>query len=155
MHYHISVYYQEANLFAKDNPRDDDEYYYLPLYWCIAGLLELMPKFMKYFAPTENCRERYWLPKRDERYIHYPTKICWGFNNRTCAIRIPRKPSEDPLNCRIEHRVSSSMADPYLSLFAIFCGMQYGVAQELECPEPIYGRAYEDDEAGKLICECF
>jgi len=155
LHYHISVYYKGANLFAKDDPRDEDEYYYLPLYWCIAGLLELMPKFMKFFAPTENCRERYWLPKREERYIHYPTKICWGFNNRTCAIRIPRKPSEDPLNCRIEHRVSSSMADPYLSLFAIFCGMQYGVAQELECPEPVYSRAYEDDDAGKPIFECF
>ena len=155
LHFHISVYYKDANLFAKESPRDDDEYHYLPLYWCIAGLLALMPKFMKYFAPTENCQERYCMPKRGERYIHYPTRICWGFNNRTCAIRIPRKPSEDPLNCRIEHRVSSSMADPYLALFAIMCGMQYGVAQELEAPEPIYTRAFEDDEAGQLLIESF
>ena len=155
LHFHISVYYKGVNLFAKDNPTNSDEYYYLPLYWCIAGMLALTQKFIKYFAPTENCIERYCLPKRDAKYIHYPTRICWGFNNRTCAIRIPRKPSEDPLNCRIEHRISSSMADPYLALFAIFCGMQYGVAQELECPEPVYGRAYEDDEAGKLLIECF
>ena len=155
LHFHISVYYKGNNLFAKDNPRDDDEYHYLPLYWCIAGMLALMPKFMKYFAPTENCRERYVMPKRGQKYIHYPTRICWGFNNRTCAIRIPRKPSEDPLNCRIEHRVSSSMADPYLVLFAIFAGMQYGVAQTLDAPEPIYTRAFEDDEAGKLIIACF
>ena len=155
LHFHISVYYKGANLFAKENPRDDNEYHYLPLYWCIAGMLALMPKFMKYFAPTENCQERYVMPKRGARYIHYPTRICWGFNNRTCAIRIPRKPSEDPLNCRIEHRVSSSMADPYLALFAIFCGMQYGVAQELEAPEPVYGRAFEEDDAGALLIESF
>ena len=155
MHFHISVYHQGENLFSKDNPYDDDEYHYLPLYWCIAGLLALAPKFMKFFSPTANCRERYCVPKSEQKFIHYPTHLCWGFNNRTCAIRIPRKPSEDPKNCRIEHRLSSSMADPYLSLFAIFAGMQYGVAQKMECPEPVYGRAFEDDEAGKLIYDCF
>ena len=155
LHFHISVYYKDVNLFAKDNPHDESEYHYLPLYWCIAGLLDLMPKFIKYFAPTKNCRERYILPKREQKYIHYPTRICWGFNNRTCAIRIPRKPNEDPLNCRIEHRVSSSMADPYLALYAIFYSMQYGVEQELDAPEPIYTRAFEDDEAGQLIIELF
>lgn len=155
LHFHISVYYKDVNLFAKDNPRDKNEYHYLPLYWCVAGLLNLMPKFIKYFAPTKNCRERYILPKREQKYIHYPTRVCWGFNNRTCAIRIPRKPSEDPLNCRIEHRVSSSMADPYLALYAIFYSMQYGVEQELEAPEPVYTRAFEDDKAGQLIIELF
>lgn len=155
LHFHISVYYKDVNLFAKDNPRDENEYHYLPLYWCVAGLLNLMPKFIKYFAPTKNCRERYILPKREQKYIHYPTRVCWGFNNRTCAIRIPRKPSEDPLNCRIEHRVSSSMADPYLALYAIFYSMQYGVEQELEAPEPVYTRAFEDDKAGQLIIELF
>jgi len=155
LHFHISVYHKDSNLFAKDNPFNDDEYYYLPLYWCIAGLLETMPKFINYFAPTENCKERYVVPKEKQRYIHYPTRICWGFNNRTCAIRIPRKPNEDPLNCRIEHRVSSSMADPFLVLFAIFEGMSYGVKNELEAPEPIYASAFDDNNAGKLIIELF
>ncbi len=155
LHFHISVYYKNANLFAKDNPADSSEYYYMPLYWCIAGMLKLMPKFIKYFAPTDNCRERYWLPKKDQKFIHYPTHICWGFNNRTCAIRVPRKPSEDPLNCRIEHRVSSSMADPYLALFAIIAGMHYGVAKQLNCPEPVYGRAFESDDSGQKITDLF
>lgn len=155
LHFHISIYYKGLNLFAKDNPYEDNEYHYLPLYWCIAGLLKLTPKFIKYYAPTKNCQERYVIPKRYQKYIHYPTRICWGFNNRTCAIRIPRKPSEDPLNCRIEHRLSSSIANPYLVLFAIFYSMKYGVINELEAPEPVYTRAFEDDEAGKLIIELF
>ncbi len=155
LHFHISVYYKDANLFSKDNPTNNNEYHYLPLYWCIAGLLETMPKYIKYFAPTKNCIERYALPKENQRYIHYPTRICWGFNNRTCAIRIPRKPNEDPANCRIEHRVSSSAADPFLALFAIFEGMKYGVEKELEAPEPVYVSAFDDENAGKLIIELF
>ena len=153
LHFHISIYYKDANLFAKENPYEDDEYHYLPLYWCIAGILELTPKCMKFFAPTENCKTRYYMPKKNQKWIHYPTRLCWGFNNRTCAIRIPKKPNEDPLNCRIEHRVSSSMADPFLALFAIFAGMQYGVAKELDAPEPVYERAYEKEENGKLLLD--
>ena len=153
LHFHVSVYHNEANLFAKANPYDDNEYHYLPLYWCIAGLLALTPRFIKLFAPTDNCKTRYYMPRKNEKWIHYPTRICWGFNNRTCAIRIPKKPNEDPLNCRIEHRISSSAADPFLALFAIFAGMQYGVAKELDAPEPVFGRAYEKDENGKLILD--
>ena len=155
LHFHVSVYYKNVNLFAKDSPVDSNEYYYMPLYWCIAGMLKLMPKFIKYFAPTDNCRERYWLPKKEQKFIHYPTHVCWGFNNRTCAIRVPRKPSEDQLNCRIEHRVSSSMADPYLALFAIIAGMHYGVAKQLDCPEPVYERAFESDDSGQKITDLF
>ena len=78
-------------------------YYYLPLYWCIAGLLELMSKFMKFLIQLKIVEKVIDYKKREERYIQYPTKILLGFNNRTCAIRIPRKPSEDHLNFRIEH----------------------------------------------------
>ena len=143
LHFHISVFYKNANLFSKDNPRNDDEYYYLPLYWSIAGMLEQTLPAMKIFAPTENCYERYHYPSKNEKYIHYPTGVCWGFNNRTCAIRIPKKPTEDPYNCRIEHRVCSSMADPFLSLFAILVGMNYGIINQLECPEPVFGNAFD------------
>ncbi|GEM_PF-2287081 len=153
LHFHISIYHNGANLFAKENPYDDDEYHYLPLYWCIAGILKLTPKFIKFLAPTENCKTRYYMPKKMQKWIHFPTRLCWGFNNRTCAIRIPKKPNEDPLNCRIEHRISSSMADPFLALFAIFAGMQYGVAKELDAPEPVYGRAYEKDDSGQLLLD--
>ena len=142
LHFHISVYYKDVNLFAKDHPRDDDEYHYLPLYWSIAGMLETMLSAMLFFAPTENCYERYAYPK-NQLHIHYPTGVCWGFNNRTCAIRIPQKPTEDPYNCRIEHRVSSSMCNPYLSLYAILTGMKYGIEKQLECEEPTFGNAFD------------
>ena len=143
LHFHISIYYKGNNLFTKENPLDDDEYHYLPLYWSIAGMLKYMMPAMRVFAPTENCYERYLYPKKTEKNIHYPTCVCWGFNNRTCAIRIPKKPTEDPYNCRIEHRVCSSVSDPYLDLFCIFAGMSFGIQDELECPEPTFGNAFD------------
>lgn len=144
IHFHISLYYKGENLFSKDNPRDDDEYHYMPLYWSIAGMLEWMLPAMRIFAPTQNCYDRYLYPKDGQKYIHYPTGCCWGFNNRTCALRIPIKPTEDPYNCRIEHRVASSLSDPYLDMFAIFSAMQHGIANELECPEPVFGNSFDD-----------
>lgn len=142
LHFHISIYYNDVNLFSKDNPRDEEEYYYLPLYWSISGMLKNMLSAMRIFAPTKNCYERYLYPK-NQKYIHNPTGVCWGFNNRTCAIRIPKKPTEDPDNCRIEHRVCSSMSNPYLDLIAIFYSMQDGIANKLECPEPVFGNAFD------------
>ena len=142
LHFHISIYYKDVNLFAKDHPRDDDEYHYLPLYWSIAGMLKTMLSSMLFFAPTENCYERYLYPK-NQLHIHYPTGVCWGFNNRTCAIRIPQKPTEDPYNCRIEHRVSSSMCNPYFALYAILTGMKYGIEKQLDCEEPTFGNAFD------------
>ncbi len=142
LHFHISIYYNNVNLFSKDNPRDNEEYYYLPLYWSIAGMLKNMLSAMRLFAPTENCYERYLYPK-NQKFIHNPTGVCWGFNNRTCAIRIPKKPTEDPDNCRIEYRICSSISDPYLDLIAIFYSMQDGILNKLECPEPIFGNAFD------------
>ena len=142
LHFHISIYYKDANLFAKEHARNDDEYHYLPLYWSIAGMLKTMLSSMLLFAPTENCYKRYFYPK-NQLHIHYPTGVCWGFNNRTCAIRIPRKPTEDPYNCRIEHRVPSSMCNPYFALYAILTGMRYGIEKQLECEEPTFGNAFD------------
>lgn len=142
LHFHLSIYYNDVNLFSKDNPRDNEEYYYLPLYWSIAGMLKNMLPAMRIFAPTENCYERYLYPK-NQKFIHNPTGVCWGFNNRTCAIRIPKKPTEDPDNCRIEHRICSSMSNPYLDLIAIFYSMQDGIINKLECPDPIFGNAFD------------
>ena len=106
-------------------------------------MLDFMLQSMVIFAPTENCYERYLYPRKMQRYIHFPTGVSWGFNNRTCAIRIPKKPTEDPKNCRIEHRVCSTQADPYLSLFCIISAMTFGVKYQLECPEPVYGNSFD------------
>lgn len=70
-----------------------------------------------------------------------PTNLSFGNDNRTCAIRY--KPSK--YGYKIEYRVASSMADPYLSfagiifyLAKIFDEMQFNDYEE------IYGNAFDD-----------
>ena len=49
-----------------------------------------------------------------------PVNVAWGYDNRTTGLRIP--PSS-PANRRVENRVPSSDANPYLALAAsLACG---------------------------------
>ena len=75
--------------------------------------------------------------------LHHVPPYCYGITALPCAIRIPKKPTEDPDNCRIEHRVSSSASDPYLDIYAILTGILYGIQNEIECPEPTFGNAFD------------
>lgn len=149
IHIHTSIYVCGVNILSKNYDEDD---YYKPFYWSIAGLLKTMMESIYIMAPTEECYERFLYPEqtKSHTFIHYPTNCSWGFNNRTCAIRIPKKPFEDMQNCRIEYRVASSLCSPYLLLSAILYGINYGIVNKLECQEPTFGNAF-DHEYSDLI----
>ncbi|MFV0245879.1 MAG: glutamine synthetase family protein [Qingshengfaniella sp.] len=70
---------------------------------------------------------------------HAPIGACWGYENRTTAIRIP---GGDPGSRRIEHRVAGGDTNPYLVLAAILGAAMMGIEDELTPPEPIIGNAY-------------
>ena len=63
-------------------------------------------------------------------------------NNRTTALRIPGS-SGNPSLKRIEHRVSSSKANPYLALSAILLGTYFGIKNKLTPIDPIWGNAFD------------
>jgi glutamine synthetase len=70
-----------------------------------------------------------------------PVNIKWGYDNRTTAFRVPRS---DPAARRVENRIPSSDANPYLALAAsLACGL-IGLSQGLECSEPVVTTANED-----------
>jgi glutamine synthetase len=58
---------------------------------------------MLMFAPHANSYRRFVLN------AFVPLNDCWGFNNRTVAMRIPHS---DPAITRIEHRISGADANP-------------------------------------------
>ena len=70
---------------------------------------------------------------------HAPTAICWGYENRTAAIRIP---AGNPSARRIEHRVAGGDVNPYLMLAAILGAALDGIENQMEPPSPIVGNAY-------------
>ena len=99
----------------------------------VAGMLALMASSMLFFAPNANSYRRL-------RPLSYaPTSACWGFNNRTVAVRIPAGEADAR---RIEHRVAGADANPYLVLAAILAGVLFGLEHGLEPPEPVTGNAY-------------
>lgn len=130
IHFHISCYKNNQNIFAKNDNKES-----IYLLYAIGGLCETMLENMIYFIPNE---EGY---KRLKAKTNAPTKISWGGNNRTTAIRIP---TSDDQNKRIEHRVSSADADPASVIAAILEGIDYGISNKIIPKEKIFGDASDD-----------
>jgi len=127
----------EANGGVVTIKRSEDNNYVL---WAIGGMLEKMAENIHIFVPTEESR------KRIEPWFNAPTKICWGRNNRSTAIRIP-----DSKPKRIEHRVSGADAEPLKVISAIVDAASYGIVNQTPPDEEIFGNAWEDKYNKPLI----
>ncbi|MEO9822541.1 MAG: glutamine synthetase family protein [Paracoccaceae bacterium] len=132
MHMHFSVLDSKGrNIFDDGGPNGTRE-----MRHAIAGCLNALPACTLVFAPHANSYDRF-VPG-----AHAPTSICWAYENRTAALRVP---SGVPQARRIEHRFAGGDANPYLLIAAVlgaaFTGLQDGVV-----PGPaITGNAYDQD----------
>jgi glutamine synthetase len=133
LHVHLSLLDREGrNLFGETA---DGE---LHLRHAIAGLQATMAEAMLIMAPNANSYRRL-------RPLTYaPTSPCWGWNNRTVALRIP---PGGPKARRIEHRVAGADAHPYLALAAVLAGVLHGLERQEEPTAPVTGNAYAQAEA--------
>ena len=130
MHLHCSLLDEQGvNLFD-----DGSEGGSALLRQAIAGCLETLPDVMLLLAPNYNSYRRF------KRGMHTPLTPCWGYENRTTALRVP---AGDPRARRLEHRVAGADAQPHLAIAALLAGMLYGIDQALEAPAPVVGNAYE------------
>ncbi|RQV27086.1 glutamine synthetase [Burkholderia cenocepacia] len=121
MHVHVSLYDDAGNnLLAADDQR--------PLRHAVAGCLALLPHCMPVFAPNHNAFRRY------GSMVNAASRASWGFEDRDACIRIPES---DARNLRIEHRLASADANPYLVLAAILSGMEHGLDARLEPIAPL------------------
>ncbi len=130
LHFHLHLADENGiNIFT----RSEDGTYSTPLLHTLGGLLETMPNNLKTFSPNDT-----------ERFVKHgqnsPTHICWGPNNRSCALRLPDKPLD---NKHIEHRVSSADADIAKCIEALLEGTVLGLQNKLNPGEPIYGNAWD------------
>ncbi|WP_420212144.1 glutamine synthetase family protein [Burkholderia aenigmatica] len=121
MHVHVSLYDDAGrNLLAADGQR--------PLRHAVAGCLALLPHCMPVFAPNHNAFRRY------GSMVNAASRASWGFEDRDACIRIPES---DARNLRIEHRLASADANPYLVLAAILTGMEHGLDARIEPIAPL------------------
>ena len=102
----------------------------------IAGCMAAMHDCTLIFAPHANSYDRL-VPE-----AHAPNAVCWAYENRTSAIRVP---SGSAAARRIEHRVSGGDTNPYLMLAAILGAALIGIEDGLTPPPPITGNAYALD----------
>lgn len=132
MHTHFSVLDEDGNnVFDDGGPKGTDT-----LRHAVAGCLNAMQDSALVFAPHLNSYDRL-VPD-----AHAPTGLCWAYENRTAAIRIP---SGSPAARRIEHRVAGGDVNPYLSLAAILGAALNGIEDGKEPPAPINGNAYAQE----------
>ena len=139
-HVHFSILDKDAKNIFNDGGTEGTKI----LFHAVAGCLEAMPASTLIFAPYLNSYERL-IPD-----THAPTGVCWGYDNRTSALRIP---ASHPGARRIEHRVAGGDINPYLLLSVILGAALYGIQTEMTPPHPIKGNSYEQD-LSKLAPSC-
>lgn len=130
MHLHFSVLDADGKNVFDNGGEEGTE----TLLQAVAGCLAAMPASTLLFAPHANSYRRM-VPGN-----HAPTSVCWAYENRTAAVRIPGGPYTAR---RIEHRVAGGDINPYLTFAAILGAAITGVEEGMSPPAPMQGNAYD------------
>jgi len=125
MHIHQSIVDADGqNLFS--HPKTGEETALFHSF--IAGQQTYLPAIMAILAPYVNSY------RRIARGSGAPVNTQWGYDNRTCGLRVP--PS-NPANRRLENRIPSSDANPYLAIAATLAAGYLGMVQGLTPSDPV------------------
>ncbi len=137
-HIHTSLWDAEGkvNLFFNEADNAPSEIFRQFL----GGLLKYSRELTYFFAPTINSYKRY------QPDLWAPTAIVCGGDNRTCGFRIVGSDS----SLRVENRMPSSDANPYLAFAATIAAGLAGIEEKLDCGEIYQGNAYADKTLPRL-----
>jgi glutamine synthetase len=129
MHIHMSVVDKKTgkNVFSNADGSASETFLQ-----SIAGMQKYFPQVIALFAPFVNSYRRL------VRFNAAPINVQWGYDNRTCGLRVPL---DTPENTRVESRFAGADANPYLVLAAILAGIHYGIVNEIDPGEPAEGNA--------------
>jgi glutamine synthetase len=130
MHVHQSIVdpVTKQNLFAGEDGRASKLFRNY-----LAGLQKYTPAVMPILAPNVNSYRRL------SRFSNAPINLEWGYDNRTCGLRVPYGA---PAAMRVENRVPGADANPYLAFAATLACGYLGMVEELEPTKPFEGSAY-------------
>jgi len=120
MHIHQSVVDSKTghNIFTREDGSEA-----AALFHFIGGLQQHMSHALVMMAPYVNSYRRL-IPG-----VSAPVNLRWGYDNRTTAFRVPRS---SPRDRRVENRIPSSDANPYLAIAgSLACGL-IGLINKIE-----------------------
>jgi glutamine synthetase len=150
MHLHQSVVDAAtgANIFSRPDGEPSEAFFHF-----IGGLQAYLPAATPFFAPYVNSYRRL------SRFTSAPINLSWGFDNRTCGLRVPRS---GPEARRVENRLAGVDTNPYLVTAATLACGWLGMTQRLQPTEPLAGSAYDHahqlprhlDDAIELLLRC-
>ncbi|MBI1621090.1 glutamine synthetase family protein [Aquamicrobium zhengzhouense] len=132
MHIHQSIVDIKTgqNIFTGEDGEETEAFRHF-----LGGMQRHVPGALIMLAPYVNSYRRL------TQAASAPVNTKWGYDNRTVAFRVPRS---DPAARRVENRIPSSDANPYLALAAsLACGL-IGMVQKEECEQPVHTAANED-----------
>ncbi|UNO38940.1 glutamine synthetase family protein [Streptomyces sp. MST-110588] len=134
-HLHVSLWRDDRPVLADEqgNPSATARY-------AIAGLLDGLPQLTPLYAPTTNSYKRF-VPDS-----FAPTRLTWGMDNRTCAVRVVGH--GDGLH--LEVRVPGADANPYLALAAALAAITHGLDRRTPPPDPYTDNAYRAEDAPQI-----
>lgn len=102
----------------------------------VAGLLYLLPDAMPLLLPTPNSYKRLRLDS------FAPTRVAWGWDNRTAAVRV----TGHGAGLHLEVRIPGADANPYLAVAAVLAACRRGMAQEMQPPPAASGSTYAQSD---------
>ena len=131
MHIHQSVVEINTgrNLFSNPDGSASKEFFHF-----IGGMQKYVPSALAMLAPYVNSYRRL------QPDMSCPVNNAWGYDNRTTAFRVP---VSDPQARRVENRLPSSDANPYLALAASLASGLLGIMKEIEPTAPTEDAANE------------
>lgn len=121
-HLHVSARDGETNAFAGDDGLSETGRHF------VGGVLEHADALVALQCPTINAYKRF----APGGFVPYTAS--WGYDNRMAAVRVP---IDEP---RIEVRLGSADANPYVVIASTLAAGAHGVREEIDPGDPIDDR---------------
>ncbi|MCY7373157.1 MAG: glutamine synthetase family protein [Spirochaetaceae bacterium] len=101
----------------------------------VAGIQATMCELTFLYAPNINSYKRF------QPGSFAPTSTAWGYDNRTCSLRVVGHEA----GLRLENRLPGGDVNPYLALAGMLASGLRGIDLELPLEPAFAGNAYESD----------
>lgn len=132
-HIHLSVRDKDGNPVMAGNNEDGTSALFRQF---LAGQLACLRELTLFFAPNINSYKRY------AKGSFAPTAVAWGYDNRTCSLRVIGHGQ----SLRFENRAPGGDVNPYLAVAAMIAAGLHGIDRQLELEPPCNGNAYASDK---------
>jgi glutamine synthetase len=139
-HIHLSLWNERTGQNAFHDPASPLRGMSQVMQHFLAGVIAHLRELAILFAPNVNSYKRF------AKGSWAPTRIVWGWDNRTCGLRVVGEGN----SLRIENRFPGADTNPYLAYSALLASGLDGVARGLELPPACGGNGYEAVDAPSL-----